>query len=1304
MKKILSVIASVTLVMALFCGSFAFADPALDESAQTTNGLQKNESSSFSTAADPLSKDNNNSQDQTNEQTIGDEPKSVNNQSSVNVSSEENTDTAGTESALDISSSTVEVKGLVRNLVSGAQLRPEVTLRLNGQVLNEGSDYTLYYNDSTEVPMQAGEYTLVAKGIEENNCSGEVLVGTFSLYSSPVKAGVIYQIASATNSNLVLDAAKNPPVSGANVAVYMQHGGANQNWTFELQDDGYYIIRNVANSNLILDAANSKPTSGSNVSAWEDNGGGLNQRWIVVPDDSGYVQIINAANNDLVLDAANSKPKEGSNVSAYEDNGGGLNQRWELKSGTDIANATVDFSNQYRNCTGKTLTPDLAVTVFNVPLEEGKDYSVLYNGSSSEPSEAGKYTVSIQALGGTYSGVKEVGTFYIYPALTIKSSAWIASATNSNLVLDAAKNPPVSGANVAVYMQHGGANQNWTFELQDDGYYIIRNVANSNLILDAANSKPTSGSNVSAWEDNGGGLNQRWIVVPDDSGYVQIINAANNDLVLDAANSKPKEGSNVSAYEDNGGGLNQRWELKSFDEAYAELDGLAKDNASLVQDGTYTLYSMLDSHPVVDVASSATIDGANVQVEQSRAKDSQVWEVSHDENGYVLLKNKNSGKYLGVQDSRVANEANVVQKDYTDDRSIKWIVIENSSGSYSIQSAIFTNFSLDVYKGAANSGTNVEIYQSNGAAAQSFGLIETPAIVEPCEPILNEDTYYFVRPAGSESLQLDVEGSSTNNGANVDLWSDLNMMHQMFSFKYENGYYRIINAKSGKVLDVDGSSLVPHSNVIQYNSSETGDNQLWSVSKSENGAYSFINKKNGLLLNIDESEVEGSNIDTDLAGNSDLQSFDLVEVKNLMPTGLYKFTSALNSSMALDVADASKDDNAKIEIWSSNTGFAQKWWVQLVSGKDNTYTLQAVCSGKYLADSNGRLIQTVTTQENAQWTVLIKNGKYAFINAETGRALDVSGSGTSSGTAVQTWDYHGGNNQLWTQTSTPPISSGTYIIRSLVNSNQVVDIANSSTSNGASADMWQYHGGGNQKYSIYQNSDGTYTIVNCASGKALDANKGSSDIGTSIIQYTRTNTVNQKWNIIYGGDGGYKLVSAMDPSIVIAFSGTSPVNGSKLALAKDTGDKSQHFTFETTTYVPPMPTDQRAMLNRINGYSSGTQWLIAVDRSTHRVGVFKGSTNNWSLQYYWSCVTGAPGSPTITGSYTTTGFKRTHLTTDSRAIWCTQIWGGYFFHSILASESELGQSLSHGCIRLPYSAASWIYNNINAGTRVVIYN
>ena len=146
------------------------------------------------------------------------------------------------------------------------------------------------------------------------------------------------------------------------------------------------------------------------------------------------------------------------------------------------------------------------------------------------------------------------------------------------------------------------------------------------------------------------------------------------------------------------------------------------------------------------------------------------------------------------------------------------------------------------------------------------------------------------------------------------------------------------------------------------------------------------------------------------------------------------------------------------------------------------------------------------------------------------------------------------------------------------------------------------------------------------------------------------------------------------------------------------------YDFGSTGKTSTYNWHKASMGQKAQQYVSDTSYLILVDRASHKVAAFKGRYNDWTLQYYWSCVTGAPSTPTITGSYYTTGFKRTSLSTDSRAIWCTQIWGGYFFHSILASESELNRSLSHGCIRLPYSAADWIYCNSGGLTRVIIYN
>ena len=128
----------------------------------------------------------------------------------------------------------------------------------------------------------------------------------------------------------------------------------------------------------------------------------------------------------------------------------------------------------------------------------------------------------------------------------------------------------------------------------------------------------------------------------------------------------------------------------------------------------------------------------------------------------------------------------------------------------------------------------------------------------------------------------------------------------------------------------------------------------------------------------------------------------------------------------------------------------------------------------------------------------------------------------------------------------------------------------------------------------------------------------------------------------------------------------------------------------------------QSMVDRAQGFSSSTGWLVLVSRSDCHVAVFSGGRGNWNLYDDFACAVGASSSPTITGTYATQS-RRPSLDTDSRARYCTQINGGYFFHTILSSNSELGHWTSHGCIRLPVEKAHWIYSNLPLRTTVNIY-
>ncbi|MBM6685030.1 L,D-transpeptidase family protein [Faecalicatena contorta] len=143
--------------------------------------------------------------------------------------------------------------------------------------------------------------------------------------------------------------------------------------------------------------------------------------------------------------------------------------------------------------------------------------------------------------------------------------------------------------------------------------------------------------------------------------------------------------------------------------------------------------------------------------------------------------------------------------------------------------------------------------------------------------------------------------------------------------------------------------------------------------------------------------------------------------------------------------------------------------------------------------------------------------------------------------------------------------------------------------------------------------------------------------------------------------------------------------------------------------APPAPV--LGMWTRANLYSSTTPYIILVDRSAHKVGVFQGWQGNWSNIAFWDCSDGAPSTPTVEGVFRV-GIKGYYFDSgNARCYWYTQFYGDYLFHSVLynkytgaLSDGRLGMALSHGCVRLDINNAKWIYDNIPPGSTVVVYH
>lgn len=178
-------------------------------------------------------------------------------------------------------------------------------------------------------------------------------------------------------------------------------------------------------------------------------------------------------------------------------------------------------------------------------------------------------------------------------------------------------------------------------------------------------------------------------------------------------------------------------------------------------------------------------------------------------------------------------------------------------------------------------------------------------------------------------------------------------------------------------------------------------------------------------------------------------------------------------------------------------------------------------------------------------------------------------------------------------------------------------------------------------------------------------------------------------------------------------SATATVNyvTAALALATVTNSYAGNYTLEwalTHDYEPELKT----VWVNAKGYSSGTQYLIWVNRTYQRVNVFQGSAGKWTLIKTFLCATGRAGHATPVGVYTTT-YKQTRWDFGSYIVAPVVRFkqgSGYAFHSRLWNRSHtalvdaaIGYPASKGCVRMYDEDVQWIYDTIPAGTTVVVY-
>ncbi|MDG4830746.1 ricin-type beta-trefoil lectin domain protein [Solwaraspora sp. WMMD1047] len=123
-----------------------------------------------------------------------------------------------------------------------------------------------------------------------------------------------------------------------------------------------------------------------------------------------------------------------------------------------------------------------------------------------------------------------------------------------------------------------------------------------------------------------------------------------------------------------------------------------------------------------------------------------------------------------------------------------------------------------------------------------------------------------------------------------------------------------------------------------------------------------------------------------------------------------------------------------------------------------------------------------------------------LVGGQSGRCAEIGNWSTTNGTQAQIWDCHGGTNQRWTHTAGRQL---------MVYGNKCLDASGQGTSNGTLAVIWDCNGQANQQWNLNANG----TITGAQSGLCLDVSGAATGNGSKLHLWTCHGGANQQWSL-----------------------------------------------------------------------------------------------------------------------------------------------------------------------------------------------
>ena len=650
--------------------------------------------------------------------------------------------------------------------------------------------------------------------------------------------------------------------------------------------------------------------------------------------------------------------------------------------------------------------------------------------------------------------------------------------------------------------------------------------------------------------------------------------------------------------------------------AFMFLFGIGGSFALELEDGIYAIGTSLDKNKVLTLKNSKTVLGT------FNYDDSQKWKVEKEDDYYkitsVLGDNYSINNTLSLIIRENGNGYNIISSDtglFADVENLKTsdgtnIIMWQDNGG---KNQLFSFFKIDEHQQVIEDGTYVinSLYGSNFSLATStlddkgnIYLEETNSSYFQAFNIKYYDGYYRISLFNHDDMFIGI-----NNG-NVEVSNE----GQWIIRRNIDGTYGLCN-DDNYCLDIYGDSKKYGTNVAMYKSHGSA-NQRFVFQKVSfpvlDGNYTISSFNDDLVIGLDNYVATNEiNVYIEKKNNENNQKWYFKNIKD----NIYEIESAVDTNYVFDVYKGFKEKGANVEIYKNHSSLNQRWYVMMLS--DGTYHITSVNSnknldiyggnikngsniaqwenhygdnqkfrliettvneskqeindGKYIisslvdldksirgnyiydlegattemvdilyddgiyilknngmsyTNSNGKLVLSKFNDSDSQKWVLRKiNDCFVFYSKSDGKVIDIPNSSVTNGTNLLTWKYNGGNNQKFYLEEVDNIflDSDYYKIKS---DNMFLSIDDSNAYNKTKILFKDNLGDDSQKWYFKKIRDNLYEIRYALNrGKAIDVYGNYKTNGTYLITYSFTNGDNQKWYLIKLKNGKYKFIS-----------------------------------------------------------------------------------------------------------------------------------------------------------------------------------